>query len=70
MRTRIFLTIAMTALAVACSKPKSEAAPAAEPAAAAPTAETSPVELPMPAEPKFDASGAPAGVYKSDPGHA
>lgn len=72
MRTRIFLTVAMAALGVACSKPASDAAPAAEPAveAEAPTAESTPSELPMPAEPQFDASAAPAGVYKNDPGHS
>lgn len=72
MRTRIFLTLAMAALGVACSKPKTDAAPAPEPSASveAPPAETSPVEAPPPSPPKFDASAAPAGLYKSDPGHS
>lgn len=72
MQKKIVLIVAIAALGVACSKPKSDAGPAADPAAAAaaPTAESTPAELPMPAEPKFDVSAAPAGVYRSDPAHA
>lgn len=72
MHKRILLTVAAAALAASCGKPKSEAAPAAEPAAAVeePAAETTPAEVPAPAAPTFDVSAAPAGVYKTDPGHA
>lgn len=68
MRKRIFQTVAMAALVAACSQPKTDVSePAAAPAA---ESETAPADIPMPAEPAFDASAAPAGLYKSDPGHA
>lgn len=70
MHKRILLAVSAAALVAACSQPKTGAADAAASAATAPSAETTPAEIPMPAEPPFDASGAPAGLYKSDPGHA
>jgi polyisoprenoid-binding protein YceI len=71
MDKRLLIAGAAAALVAACGKPKTEtaSAEAAAPAAEA-AAEPAPVAVDLAPQPAFDASVAPAGVYKTDPRHA
>ncbi len=72
MRSKILMTVALAALAAACSKPKEDTS-APDSAATADTQvaeETAVSESKSVTEPSFDASAAIAGVYATDPNHA
>jgi polyisoprenoid-binding protein YceI len=70
MNTNTFLMLAAVVALASCGKPKSEVAPAAEPAAAAAQAESEAAAASTTSSTPFDASAAIAGIYKSDPKHA
>lgn len=71
MSARFYLAAAAAVLLVACAKEGNEAPASPDTAAATAEAAPAPEETPVAetAPSAFDASAAPTGVYKSDPGH-
>lgn len=64
------MTIAVGTALAACGKPAAGEAELAAATTESPSPAVDPALAPAVVEPAFDASAAPAGAYKSDPGHA